>query len=38
MLGDPLVRQESLFYRFLLDDQAPADHLLRSIVSWTSMG
>ena len=31
MMGDRLVTQESLFYRFRLDDHIPADHMLRAI-------
>jgi transposase len=31
MMGDRLIRQESLFYQFRLDDHVPADHMLRSI-------
>ena len=31
MMGDRLVMQESLFYRFRLDDHVPADHMLRAI-------
>jgi transposase len=31
MMGDRLIRQESLFYRFRLDDHVPADHMLRAI-------
>src|SRR5262245_25448235 len=31
MMGDRLVIQESLFYQFRLDDQVPADHMLRAI-------
>ena len=27
MMGDRLIRQESLFYQFRLDDHVPADHL-----------
>src|SRR5450631_1401575 len=31
MMGDRLIRQESLFYQFRLDDHIPADHMLRAI-------
>jgi hypothetical protein len=31
MMGDRLVRQESLFYQFRLDNHIPADHMLRVI-------
>ena len=31
MMGDRLIRQESLFYQFRLDDHVPADHMLRAI-------
>jgi hypothetical protein len=31
MMGDRLIRQESLFYQFRLDDHVPTDHMLRAI-------
>jgi len=31
MMGDRLVMQESLFYRFRLDDHVPFDHMLRAV-------
>ena len=31
MMGERLVRQESLFYAFRLEDHVPCDHLLRRI-------
>src|SRR4029079_7644295 len=31
MMGDRLIRQESLFYQVLLDDRVPVDHMLRAI-------
>ena len=31
MMGNRLVMQESLFYRFRLDDHIPAGHMLRAI-------
>jgi len=31
MMGDPVGRQDRLFYEFDLDDMVPADHLLRRI-------
>lgn len=31
MMGDRLIRQESLFYQFRLDDHVPIDHMLRAI-------
>ena len=31
MMGDRLVMQESLFYRFRLDAHVPADHMLRAV-------
>src|SRR6187401_2866371 len=33
MMGDRLVRQETLFHQFRLDDHIPADHMLRGIDS-----
>ncbi len=39
MMGEPLGKQDRLFYDFCLEDRVPADHLLRKIdavldVSW----
>ena len=31
MMGDRVVMQESLFYQFRLNDQVPANHMLRAI-------
>jgi hypothetical protein len=31
MMGERLVRQDTLFYEFSLEGQVPATHLLRSI-------
>ena len=31
MMGDRLVMQESLFYRFRLDAHVPADYMLRAV-------
>jgi hypothetical protein len=31
MIGEPVGRQDRLFYDFCLDDRVPADHLLRKI-------
>ena len=30
MMGDRLIRQESLFYQFRLDDRIPTNHMLRA--------
>jgi transposase len=38
MMGDRLVMQESLFYRFRLDDHVPADHMLRAIDRFVDLG
>ncbi len=31
MMGEPVGRQDRLFYEFCLEDRVPADHLLRKI-------
>ena len=31
MMGEQVGRQDRLFYEFCLDDQVPADHLLRRL-------
>ncbi len=31
MMGEPLGRQDRLFYEFDLEDMVPSDHLLRKI-------
>jgi len=38
MMGEPLHRQEQLFYRFRLDDCVPADHLLRKLDAVLDLG
>ena len=38
MMGDRLIRQESLFYQFRLDDHVPVDHMLRAIDRFLDLG